>query len=615
MTRLIYHPAPHETEGLYGFLLRVAEGNGLQGIRAAFDNHDSLDVCIRQRLGWDLESLHGTRLFQELEPAGYDTYKVWNRRGSRYCPVCLKVAGYWRQEWELALLTVCPEHRCVLVDVCHQCGHSLDWNRSALLRCSCGARLQEAPAVAAGEIETTFATLLCDRLTGRDGGPEHLQFLQLAQLHRLAVFLGTYADPAPGRRILLKIPRFATMQAVRPIVRYAAETLLDWPDGFHRLLGNLQARRQGNVRRGNQFIGQFGSFYSFMFEQFCQPEFSAIIYAFESYIAENWPRPLTNRNKLLSKDLRQKHIWIPAKEAAHVLGTSPRKLALLHKAGRIAGHVMATPGGRKMLCIDRRELSQIAESLRETVDLRSAAQLLGLQRRRVSQLIEHRLLGPAIAPKAHRSSSWILSRPFLQNLLVLGSNLPDWHENTDRPGLSLNDALRFVLHRESLFPHLILSIIKGEMQPIAAIADRAGMGAWVFDREELTDWRDRQLETLREEAMTVPEAARRLGLKQETAYHLLARGILPFTVDPDTDQRLIRKSGLDGFRESYVLGSQIASELNLSPRRVIQILEKLGILAVCGPAIDGSRQYLYRRDNALQAVIEALWRDAGRSPS
>lgn len=605
MTRLVYHPQPYPDEGLYGFLLRVVEGNRLQSIRKTFDGHDSLEDSVRTHMGWEAGPSSETRLFQQLEPSAHGSNKVWNHRGSRYCPSCLQETPHWRQEWELSLLTACPVHRCALIDICHQCGRTLDWNRGSLLQCTCGARLQGAGAIEVDEVEGEFGSLLTGRLIGGAQGPEHLQFLQLGQLHRLAVFLGAYAQLPPGRRSALKIPRFSTLEAVRPIARDAGAALLLWPEGFHRQLDGLRTKLQSVERSGSQFIKQFGSFYSILFSQFYDPEFSSIIYAFESYIAKNWTRPLAERNKLISEDLRQKHVWIPSKEAAHTLKTSQRKLAVLYEAERISGHVMTTPSGRKMLCIDRRELPQIAQMVRDSVNLKSAAVLLGVNKHRISELIRHDLLGHVIAPREHRSSSWILSRTFIQDLLRLGSALPEWEEaEVKLSGISLTDALRYLLTHDTLFPELIVGMIHKEIWPIAIRAGRSEMGAWVFDRAELKQWKQAKLEKRREGAMKVPKAARALGLSQDTTYWFLSRGILEFTVDPDSLERLVTPAALKAFQEKYVRGSEIATRLNISPRWLRERLERRGIHPVSGPMVDGSRLYLYLRDQKLKTTLE-----------
>ena len=42
--------------------------------------------------------------------------------GSRFCPSCLAETGTWSGIWRSPLITMCPRHHVMLVDVCPQCG-------------------------------------------------------------------------------------------------------------------------------------------------------------------------------------------------------------------------------------------------------------------------------------------------------------------------------------------------------------------------------------------------------------------------------------------------------------------------------------------------------------
>ena len=42
--------------------------------------------------------------------------------GSRFCPLCLAETGTWSGLWRSPLITMCPRHQVMLVDVCPQCG-------------------------------------------------------------------------------------------------------------------------------------------------------------------------------------------------------------------------------------------------------------------------------------------------------------------------------------------------------------------------------------------------------------------------------------------------------------------------------------------------------------
>lgn len=79
----------------------------------------------------------------------------------RYCPLCLRQdqIPYLRLSWRVAFQLVCPEHHCLLLEKCSECGRSVDGARyyrekptigvDALFRLcpECGADLTAAPAI------------------------------------------------------------------------------------------------------------------------------------------------------------------------------------------------------------------------------------------------------------------------------------------------------------------------------------------------------------------------------------------------------------------------------------------------------------------------------------
>lgn len=165
ISQLPFHPIPNAKEGLHGFLLRLAEGNGCNGIKFLCGNKPVSSEVLIQWLGLKTDR----RLVRILTQLSYSkmTYRpLWNYKSSRYCPECLKGRQIWRQEWELTLFTVCPIHKCYLIETCTDCGKQLTWKRRQLLFCDCGAQLQAAKAAGAEEAETLLATTISSKLAG-----------------------------------------------------------------------------------------------------------------------------------------------------------------------------------------------------------------------------------------------------------------------------------------------------------------------------------------------------------------------------------------------------------------------------------------------------------------
>jgi hypothetical protein len=190
-------------EGLAGYLLRVAEGNGYRGISSLLraihrsSNRPLADVLLSLRVDTDAlcdigrmtvgDPEHMLGLLSEALPPLPDPTEAIFFADCRIdrdalvlgagplCPTCLASRGYALAEWELAPVTVCSQHRKLLRDSCERCGVSLSWNRPALRFCGeCGADLacQDAQDVvdeAVIALTDDFLSLAPFRLTSRSG--------------------------------------------------------------------------------------------------------------------------------------------------------------------------------------------------------------------------------------------------------------------------------------------------------------------------------------------------------------------------------------------------------------------------------------------------------------
>ena len=159
-------------EGLASYLLRVAEGNGYPGIAALLKAngyrskrqladallHLRVDPLALGNLGrmtyGSADHLNGL-LADALPPltdpveaifldeCRIDRDAVVLAYGS-LCPECLATDGYCNAAWELAAVTVCTRHGCLLRDHCAECGAAVTWARRSVRYCNeCGAQLDD----------------------------------------------------------------------------------------------------------------------------------------------------------------------------------------------------------------------------------------------------------------------------------------------------------------------------------------------------------------------------------------------------------------------------------------------------------------------------------------
>jgi len=92
-------------------------------------------------------------------------------------------------------------------------------------------------------------------------------------------------------------------------------------------------------------------------------------------------------------------------------------------------------------------------------------------------------------------------------------------------------------------------------------------------------------------AMSVDEAAKRLGLKQQVVYDLVKRGFL-VSIQDELFGRRVTQAGLEDFRANYISLAEYAKSLNRAPRWLLQTRP---VKPISGPMIDGCRQYFFKR--------------------
>ena len=155
---LSHTPIPFSDEFLASFLLRASYSNGYQspkqmlnsvGIPVYKLSYDSIftdenkfkQIIERLDLSYDLLEL----VIKKVPPTSQ--YFFWNDHQiiqpklltiglNKFCPICLDKNGYWKKNWLLTPLLICPDHQVNLISNCPECLNPLQTNRRSLFECS-----------------------------------------------------------------------------------------------------------------------------------------------------------------------------------------------------------------------------------------------------------------------------------------------------------------------------------------------------------------------------------------------------------------------------------------------------------------------------------------------
>lgn len=602
LTKLMFRPKPLPQEGLNGFLLRLAEGNGYSGIDFLCGSQRVSSQVLRRWLGLK-DNGPLAWLMPQLTSSRTAYIKPWNHKGSRYCPECLKENPIWRLEWESTYVTVCPTHRSQLIDTCGVCGKQLTWKRKRLMACDCGTLLRAEPIDASGA-EIALAKAIHEKIHDERCSLGLVMALSYEQLCHLVHVLGVYSYPEEGRTTQ-NVANLANLEVAQVLTKASAEILADWPTAFYRMLDNLMSLRSAQTDKSS--LGkQYGYFYSYAFNRLKGWRFGFIHRAFESHIVRNWDRPLNQRNRRISIQARSNGAWVPLDFAVQQLGTTHNQLKLLFDAGQISATVRKLESGRKSICLDRDELPAIKELLGDMVDQQTACSMLNIEKRRMLQLSRNRVIGVYMEPK-EGGGKWSLSRNSLREILAIGEGLPPPESVSSVSCIRMDHVLQFWLQHEFLFPALIQAVRKREIVPVAVSPELPSIQGWVFDEDRLKHWQNEQVQSARNGAMTIPQVAEKLKVKQETIYHFVRKGVLETSkIDSHRDATLITEEALRCFTENYAFSREFAEFIGTSPSQATRMLKKHGIQPVCGKEIDGCFQYLYQRNAELGSIVKAI---------
>lgn len=418
MSLLLVRPKAIQNESATGYLLRLAEANGFTSM------HD-LNLLASRAPGGDglarvsiiLDGMSMTRLrgaitrFPHLkaEDTGGWERQFWNGRRPRCCAACLASDPYWRASWDITLVTACPIHRAELLDSCSTCHQPLSWKRSRIATCDCGASFAGMPIVPASAgcilISSYIASMLepvspASHLFTLSPPFDHLSAQDLLAL---CVFLGGYARNDTKKPT--KIADLHEIAVASAISQAAGDALINWPAGYHHLLGGLISKGCSEAHSA-RLTKRFGYFYTALYKRFRDKQFDFLRREFESYIREAWPGQLADRNRRLSKSTRMEHKWVPLTTAARQLGVKRSVVCSFIERGMLIGQVHATAAGRTSGTVRRDTLDLLCAEKARWLTLAETREALQLSRKGAYALLKSGKLRPVSGPTVDGRTVW-----------------------------------------------------------------------------------------------------------------------------------------------------------------------------------------------------------------
>ena len=584
----LVHPPMLPGEGHRGYISRLATGN-------------ALDFVTTERLLEDFEALRRSDNRAATPGEAYKRHAATDsepnlvdaiRRYRRCCPLCLRENMRSSASWERLFVDACPTHGIWLVDVCNKCGTHLKWKDSTHEKCRCGESLAALTYQECPQAVTELAASLADRQTSNGQIQGLLRPLSEAQRRRLIKFLGLYFDGGLGAKPL-KTANLERMDVSWRITSIAAEVFSNWPTAFYTCLSRLKDRPTKRGAEG-QLRSRFGNFYTLLYRAFPEKEFRFLKDAFESFLIENWRGNLCKRNRRLSSEVIRQFAWVPISAGAELAGISRTHLERLIRGGAVRCEPRQTCAGRTVRVVNKDDIVALGEMPAASVDLREACNRLGLHKRRLAKSISR--LVPSTMAADGVYADWIIPSEKISALEAFTEKLAPISA-LPRGARTIRIIAKSCKWPKEDFIALLDAMLSREVMPIGRLGDDPRPKSIVFLTTDIEAWRKRRRDA--NSPLTVPEAAERLKVKQEVAYHLVNKQLLQVTRDSSsTGGRQLSIWAVDKFAKEYVFARELAKARGTSSRKIVSQMADLGIHPVCAPWVDQCRQIVYKRNDA-----------------
>lgn len=600
MFGLLINPQPQRDESLLGYLQRLAGANGLTGneLIKAFQEASDEDVTdwfctMTLPVSW-------LPVSSELRQPKTKALKVWSLQYKRFCSCCLAERAYWKESWDLTLVTSCSIHEVPLQDRCPGCSAKMD--RDAMLaNCckSCGYFLssRNAPAIAAEDACAWMTAAMETRLRQEyvSGGSD-LDALTYEQLHALSTRLAVRIVRSENSKPL-KLANSGSLEVSRELAQAAGEILMNWPRAFRDLLSDLRSTRSSGM--GWKLASAFGPIYRDIHHDLQAPCFAFVRVEFESFVQQAWEAPLAKRNRYLSENTITGHRWVSIDEAARLTGLHKSCVQRLHDHGEVASREIVHSSGRKSKVVDVGQVRDLALLMQKAVNLRQAAKHLHINLERVRQLITGGIL-KFYGGKPKVGEKWLIDIESLSGL-----RLERMHAPPGNTLVSVNYLAKHHLPTGGGLVEMIGAIQSGELKAFRDLdQSKATVGHWLLRPQDLTGWMQQALQKSSDfPGITVAKAAVLLGVKEEVAYAMVRLGILWSTSvrRGRSTLQMVKPAAIERFRRRYILGPELAVFLGMSPKHITHHLWMNGFRPVAGPSIVKSlcRQYVWPRSKKL----------------
>jgi len=428
--KLLITPKPEKDEGFISYLLRLTEANSydtpswilsLSGIdymelqwkfTFVFSCSEGFKKFAKLT-GNALSDLIGLLYLPSPSPknimcdGNYNFYGAFFNRSiirphcPKICVQCLAEFGYCRRIWDCSLVTVCPIHECLLLDICPKCKRRLKPIRNRLSVCVCGCDWREVQPELRHEHEIVVSRRiyqLCGLLPLDHHSKERLNPLQSLALKDFVIVLTFIAGPEgemswatgrPSKSIKLRNEELHTH------ITKAYQVFHSWPHNFHQF---LDKKSKGDVRFNPRdgkldtaLKEEFGALFKRLYGDLRGHQFDFLREAFAQYLNKRLRAQHKDEAGLYSVPASDDDKYISATEARRLLRISHNSLLELVKTGEIACTIRNQDRTLSYL-LRLADVENVKMKFEQALGSRELAKELGVDHTLISRLVPEGLL-------------------------------------------------------------------------------------------------------------------------------------------------------------------------------------------------------------------------------
>jgi hypothetical protein len=415
-------------------------------------------------------------------------------RRPKICPGCLSDSAYCRKIWDLALVSACPIHGCLLLDECPRCKRPITWVRNRVCVCPCGSDWRVAAPIQMEDWELCVARRvheLCglrlqSAAVNRSANTNPLLSLDLEGLISALFFIvGQYVGNTDTKGKFI-VPSRRNGE-IHSLINKASLVFENWPENFCSF---LDWRR--TLKKNAKYVGglrkEFTEYQDTLYEQLSSDRFDFIRIAFEEYLSTRWDGGYVSAIKRLNRQSPRKR-YVSRLVAATQLRTDFLKIDKLINSGKLNA-IIYNEGRKRRILIEAESVEKLKRELKEQVGLQEAARLLNVSTKLVLDMVRYGCIKSLRGPGVDGYKLWKFSRLEIDALLAHIAEKIDEPPTSTAKSEAINfaKALLILRRRTSLGTgHFVRAILDGVISPYAK-TKKVGLHSFQFLKKTLSDY-------------------------------------------------------------------------------------------------------------------------------